>query len=374
MSRLRSRTSLASDGTLTVEGLTSEFYHGVVLDKSVCNDSLGRDTEHALKIDHQRWLVTPLNGLLDQMPYRYYQYSGYPPGYYQGVTLEHLDMGPGMLDPVTHTLAKTNPSRPVYNLPAFIGELKDLPGLFKSLGNTMLKQGANAFLSYQFGWKPLINDVKAALDFSSSLDARVNEWNRLYSGQGLKRRIKLGTITREEKQSAKVVESLKAVVICDHNIRTQRRSWATIRWKQGMGAKPPSTEADYQRLAQAALGAGVNGFLQAAWQLMPWSWMADWFGNIDEFIAAHDGTIPTEHGAVNVMTNTVSTHTFKPSYAPDWITGGGATASLETKERYQGSTPSISARIPLLSGTQLSILGSLAIQRIPNHVLRGLHF
>jgi hypothetical protein len=372
VTRTRTRASLNSEGTYTklFFGTTTTSL-GHVNDVSRCEDDVGINSDHPLNIVHQRWNIVPLEGTDNsQLPYRSDSFANYPPEFYQLAVLSHLDTGFSPLDPVTKVLARTNPSRPIFNLPAFIGEMKDLPALFKGLGHNLLDKGANAYLSYQFGWRPLINDIGTALDFSKQVDARIGELKRMFSDKGLKRRIKLGEATVSQDELDVVVQSDGALVRCKHTARTQKRMWGTVRWKPADGAYPPSTDLGSYTVAKALLGAGVSGFTQAAWQLMPWSWMVDWFGNVDEYLQASDNTIPATHSDVNIMTNIVSTHKFTVKDKPSWLTGGDASGTLETKSRFQGSSPSLAAKVPLLSGSQISILGALAVQRLPPHVKR----
>jgi len=102
------------------------------------------------------------------------------------------------------------------------------------------------------------------------------------------------------------------------------------------------------------------------WQLMPWSWLIDWFSNTGEFLDAHRNSVPAEPSLVNVMTTIRSVDKLVRIPGPldnPLISGGNATYTTTTKARGQSGAV-LTADIPHLSGRQLSILGALGLQRL----------
>lgn len=372
LARIRNRSSIASSGMSTFYLFGTPILNEEIIVRNTewCSDVVGNPGDNPLDIHKQEWTIKPLSGeiVFGSGTYRSLQC---PPEYCRGASLGHLSL-PSQSGLGTTALARTNPSRPAFNLPTFIGELRDLPHMFKVAGDTMLRKGANAFLSYQFGWKPLINDISKALDFSSAVRTRSDEWHRLYSDGGLKRRINLGVDIEQKKENDVVLHSSNGFVVASHTVITVRKTWATVRWRPDAGSLPPTTKSSSEKHARALLGLGVGGLIEGAWQLMPWSWMVDWFGNVGTFLQASNNTIGASPGLVNIMTTTTTNHQFsvKRDLSDGWIKGGDCSATVTSKARSQSSGPTFTASIPNLSGRQLSILGALGIQRVPRHLLR----
>jgi len=375
--RHRTRVTLAATGlsyaTFGPNTIANDTI--TVLNRKAMDDTVGSFGDNPLLADSLDWNIKPMQGrkFLEGGPdfTLLRELRKCPPELYRGFVPIH-EPTDGPQDPVTQAIARTNPSRPLFNLPAWIGELKDLPGLFKIAGDTLLRKGANAFLSYQFGWRPLISDMNKALNFSSQFRSRAEEWRRLHSSGGLKRRINLGIQTVQSDPQNVVIHSSNGLVVAKKRSITTSKTWATLRWRPDEGNLPPTTKADSERYARALLGAGVSGFTQAAWQLMPWSWMIDWFGNIGDYLQATDNTIGASSGVVNVMTTTITNTEFTvlQDQTDSWILGGDGSCTLKTITRAQGSGPTITATLPNLSARQLSILGALGIQRVPRSLLR----
>jgi hypothetical protein len=101
-----------------------------------------------------------------------------------------------------------------------------------------------------------------------------------------------------------------------------------------------------------------------AWNALPFSWLADWFGNFGEWLAAHRNDVPAAPtGPCNIMTQT-DTYEFweRTDGFQQSIKGASGLRILRTKSRAQ-SSGTLSAHLPLATGRQLSILAALNLQR-----------
>jgi len=224
---------------------------------------------------------------------------------------------------------------------------------------------ANHSLSVQMGWLPLFSDLRKLITFQSSVDQRVQELHRLYDNGGLKRRINLGKFGAQDSASL-IVESAAGtlgLVIAKRSKATSVERWATVRWKPTSLPKSHSPEELQRQARQLVFGLGNGISAQQAWNAIPWTWLIDWFANVDEFLGAHQNSVPVKAGLVNVMTRTTTTADFKRTDSLGGIKGGDGTSKLTTKARSQ-SGGGLSVGLPFLNGRQLSILGALAIQRM----------
>lgn len=359
---------------------------------STCVDIVdGTRNDHTLAITHNRVeRIDRVNG--EQNPGNTVNnkvFKNYVPDLYRGSQFPtHLSI-PKLSDAAQATTAKarSNPSRPVVNLPVAIAELKDLPGLVKYLGTELVQrrktrhnfhnQVGDAYMSGIYGIAPMISDIKGLLNFQTHVQRRAQELERLYSKGGLKRRIRL---TEESATSTKAnvpINNAVATLSARRQDVTTITQWATVRWLPT--ELPPSTlsKKGYEDQAKGlVLGLGRNATqLQARndawsdlsdiWNLMPWSWMVDWFSNVGDYLDSKRNSVPAQSSRINVMTTTKTIRTFtRIPGTNSWASGGGASFSKETKTRSQHPGTAVSANLPFLSGGQLSILGALALQRL----------
>lgn len=327
------------------------------------------DTNDSPGVDHhfltQGFSVdsTPISGKVGQ-----YEYNACSPGY-----------GGDFLSPPTPSsddssvikaLSRTNPSRPVADIGVSIAELRDAPQLIKIAGDTLLKRGANAYLSYQFGWKPLISDVKALLNFQSHVEKRRAELMRLYSGRGLKRRVRLGSHFGQKTFGNYPIMTFGPYLTSNGRSTVHQRRWATVRYSPRYGSIPPKSDKEYTKLATRAV-YGLTIDQSTAWELMPWSWMIDWFSNMGDFLVATRNIVGADVTSCCVMTHTEQVITIEDTTYPG-LSGGGSTQRRWTKQRYVAPPlylPELDLG-PIISPYRASILGSLAVSKIPSSKLR----
>jgi len=376
---VRSRTSTLIAGT----GTYYKYFFGSVSSGSVpvpgftgtCTDVVdGTFRDHPLTINKKTFsgvtfTATPLQG----NQFSNWEYKDYTPALYRGTNFGHLSL-PSLSDSadLTKALARTNPSRAIVDVPGFIGELRELPALFKIAGKSLLKRGANAYLSYQYGWKPLISDLHKMLDFQAHVMKREKELRNLYGKGGLRRTFQLSTDTASSVSNSGIFleSSLFSLVSNQQFVDTTRRRWATARWVPTVD-KLPQTDAELHKLARTAV-YGLSANASTAWNLIPFTWLVDWFSSCGDFFDAQRNVVGATCSSACLMTHTKTIHRFeKVVLMSSGFTSakfGPGKVVVEDKLRTFGTSPSIAADLHFLSGNQLSILGALGIQRI-----RGIH-
>lgn len=312
------------------------------------------------------------------------------------------------LDPTTsdaeawnRALASTNPSRPDVLLPAFIAELRDLPRMVKyglevgkflnspefrrevlghhrfsdwdkdpaalinvlkpTPGNLISgsKQLAIANLSIQFGMIPFLGDLAKLASFQSAVNSRRKEIDRLHSGNGLRRTVRLDE--RQEQITGPVIITTTGTS-ASANVRQSRqmRRWATVRWKpSGLNPLPPSDNEIRQMLA----GVTLQSVASIAWELLPWSWLSDYFGNIGHTLSATNNFLgATARGTV--MTHRQEQLQFAGGTYSSRLHISSGRRKIDWKYRTVHSGVHLPEfGIPLLGNRQLSILGSIYATR-----------
>lgn len=317
------------------------------------------------------------------------------------------------LDPSTtdteawnRAVSSTNPSRPDILLPAFLAELRDLPRMIKygaelgafiaspqfrrrvlgysrfsdwdkdpavltnllkpTPGNAIsaTKQLAIANLAIQFGWLPFLGDLSRLDLLASSVNSRRKEIDRLLSGNGLKRMVRLDEASSQG-QNTQILSTLtggsKSGPV--RYLRSMQR-WAVVRWKPtGINPLPPSDN----QIRQMLTGLSLNAIGSIAWELLPWSWLADYFGNVGTTLNATNNFLGARAKGT-VMTERRETLSVPHLY---WAMGADAGASLtpgrrQTVWKYRSVHSGVhlpSFGIPILGTRQLSILGSIYATR-----------
>jgi len=265
----------------------------------------------------------------------------------------------------TELLAKTNPSRANVDIPVFIAELKDLPDLVRKSGGSLIRQCADANLRYQFGLRPLIGDLTSMLNWSQLVDNRVKELEALHSG-GLRRKRTLFSGVGLSSNSFIPAESGFASCNYRSNTITRERDWGFVRWyPDELIPLPKGNEKIRSQARRAVFGLTIDAV--TAWELIPFSWLIDWYSSVGDYLQSKRNIVGAHPGPVLIMQERNSTLQFTRTA---YDTSGGKTGKFAPeviyktnleKTRWRIASPSITAKLPFLSGRQLSILGSLAI-------------
>lgn len=305
----------------------------------------------------------------------------YYPGYSAG------DGGhPSSDECLTRAMAYTNPNRAYIDLPVSIAELADLPKMVKQLGDNLITQAirsgrkpsikdtahaiADGNLAVQFGWLPLISDLNKLLTFQKYADKRFLELRKLDEGK-LKRRVRIGERTWSGGSNGPwPVQVFSFGMTTNWEYTHEGEYWAVVTWSLPPGVRLPSSDADLAALASRAV-LGLNGpDLKQVWEVIPFSWLVDYFTNIGDVLAAArtgGNTIPVVCSSATVMRRLkTSVKSVGESFStPGYILADKGMHSEERKTRkvYVNPSPVFSASIPFLSGSQWSILGSLAVRK-----------
>jgi len=322
----------------------------------------------------------PLTGFQDQGGGSYRSYDNYLPSAFLPVAHNYgyLPPLPSVGTRATTLRARTNPSREEVSIPNFLYEMKDLPQMLRNMKNlapllrnlrhrndAAMSAIASQHLGYEFGWKPLVSDISQLLQFQSQVDRRIVELNRLYSGTGLKRRLNLFDASISGVGSVVADSSLGAFINVRKHGVTRVRSWGTIRWRP---TKVPK-DIGHQSLGRTArrLVHGINHLgvdATQAWNMIPFSWLGDWFGNFGEWLAANRNDVPAAPvGPCNIMTLTETYEWWERTDGLQQVfVGASGMRVLRTKERAQ-SSGTLSVHLPLATARQFSILAALNLQR-----------
>lgn len=275
---------------------------------------------------------------------------------------------------VAETMARTNPSRPFLNPGQMLQDLYDLPKLYRQIGDLLksgrspigLKGVANNALAAKFGWIPLLDDITKLLQVVEKIEERHAELDRLYSGSGLKRRVRLRKVSNQTQSVVAIKSGYPLYAAGGLQVINRVEQWGTIRWKPT--SRPTHYPDDAQRAKLARrmiLGLTASGAFASAWDVIPWTWLLGWVANVRSYVLAHGNTVPCEpDGKICIMTQVIQErYAHRISIAPGYSAPDG-NSRFVWKFRNVFSKPSLSAYLPYIEGGRLSTLSLLAVQRI----------
>lgn len=262
----------------------------------------------------------------------------------------------------TKLLAESNPSRHVASVPQFVGELGSLPLIIQRLGRNILRNAAGANVNYHFGIKPLIGDLFKFLQFSDHAQKRAKELTAFYES-GIRRKLILfrGSTTSEEREV--VADGGSFLMLAKERWIHTVTARGFVRWKP-TGTPPMTDDAIRKQAWQAVSGLNKESALMTAWELIPWSWLADWMGNVGTYLQATNNFIPALPYDIQIMREELTEYKItmdRVNWYGKYCSDGVIRCESKSRER---ATPTLEAQLPYLSGRQLSILGSLAILRL----------
>lgn len=273
------------------------------------------------------------------------------------------------LDLATKARARTNPGRAHVSVPVFIAEMRDFPQLIKIAGRTILGTAGKSYLSWQFGWKPLIDDLGKMLDFTAAVEKRKRDLRKLHEKGGLRAKYSMSPKGTSVSSSGtnEWLESSVAIVRANWQCTSVRRRWAVVRWLPSMDPSILKDEEAFTRYARdRVLGLSKHQITSNIWEALPWSWLVDWFTNIGDYLVASDNSVAHVAGSATCIMEHIVHETTRQVYdAPPWVTATmGVNAKRETKSRaVQVGLSPLSTSIPMLDAGKFAILAALYASR-----------
>lgn len=294
--------------------------------------------------------------------------------------VEHLDV-PGVPSDVSASVtgaARTNPSRPYVDLPVNFLDIKTKPRQILQDMQDMRRRGfwraprrppnireaSSSYLEYQFMVAPIVGDIVKLSQLSRVVDDRVRELNRLAGSNGLRRTVSVFNGSANAKVS-KILQTAGIWSQPTFDVTTTVQRRVHLRWlPTGDWAKTASPQQVRQMAVRAALGLTID--LSTLWEIMPWSWLADWCGNLGEYLQAHRNIIPATLMGVfpmRRMETLMTVGAFGPQlYSGMMVQHDSIRATRKSLIR-SSSFLAPEAHIPFLDAGRMGILGALVGSR-----------
>lgn len=224
----------------------------------------------------------------------------------------------------------------------------------RHLGKTIhsaTKATANAWLEYRYGWRPLLGDAESIIDaVHSSRSAAFG------GGRGL--------VARGGARMSR--EMVTTHTFAPGTVPSMGEAQCSVRWQKTLTANAgvwyelkPRTSSD--DLA-AKLGLRVRDIPATIWELVPWSFVADWFINVGDWIEAvtpnpdvtvKGSWVTSKIQAVNTLHNAIGSIYVSTSPATTYTANlGTSTWMSDTVVRDVGVQPTT---LPTRKATSLSV-------------------
>lgn len=319
--------------------------------------------------------------ILNSTPQIGYRFSNCPSAFYGFTPGNSLTPGSNDVTLKFRLLAHTNPARPEILLPNVAYEMRDLPDMIRQGGRiahairnrkswknlirprTAVRDVAVANLAIQFGWLPFLSDLVKLTQFQTSMDRTKDKFAKLSKGKGLRAGMRLDDQTKQSTGS-RTIWSIGGLVITVPTFTTETlQQWGVARWKPQKSFTFPQSDLEFTR---RTLGLTPDSITLNVWESLPWSWLIDYFSNVGNVLGAqnHVVAVPISGSIMTRYTTTV----YHNNYSGGKHSASGGVAKGWTNSRVplhaiDTGPAAILGRIPVLSGSQLSVLGSLAVAR-----------
>lgn len=218
--------------------------------------------------------------------------GGYPDWsnvpYYEWYRYQRLGYDKGPL--LQQLLAATNPGRPQFSVPVFIRELMDIPSLFQLAAKSFYQFVGGAYLNYRFGWVQFVRDVRTLVKVTVAIERRIREFQSLVKMGGLRRRVVLESTSYDVNRVDMINGSWSHVIYADFIQHATIRKVGHVRWvcSRDFAADLEQLGA-FNRAAREVFDLEMID-AETLWQMLPWSWLADYFLNIGSFLGAKESS------------------------------------------------------------------------------------
>jgi hypothetical protein len=245
------------------------------------------------------------------------------------------------------------------------------------------KNASGGFLLSEFGWKPLVSDIRDA-SYAAANAHRLLEAYERNSGKIVRRRYEFPVEKSEvienlgpsdgfsfAASTTNMIDTSRPQPVLYKTTKTYRRTWFSGAFTYHLPIGYNSRNGLVSAAAKAGPLLGIELTPEVVWNALPWSWALDWMSNAGDVVSnlsswAVDG-LALKWGYI--MEHTVSEVTYTLTggcrYKPYGLTfASPVTAYLETKRRAKATPFGFEVTWNGLSPRQLAISAALGITRV----------
>lgn len=301
---------------------------------------------------------------------------------------ESFDFPATPLEPFGATaISRFNPLKPSVNLAQDIGELlhDGIPALIGSAfkKSQSLKSLGSEYLNVEFGWRPLLKSLRDLYNLQTTIDSRIRQIIR-DNGKPVRRKGVLSSDTSSNIERHPIQGFTLSMYntglsqfwpdqTADRTTHDTTRIWFAGAFRYYLPDRILKEGDKSSELRKALFGSNVTP--ATVYQLVPWSWLIDWFSNVGDvlnnFFNVQPGDPTLDYGFV--MRHREIRDEWRCSL-PSYTTYPGTEAQLrpkqqvittvmETKERVAATPYGFGIELSSLSARQFAILTALGLTR-----------
>lgn len=275
--------------------------------------------------------------------------------------------------------SKMKPTKPEFSALNAMYELRELPQLLRQrLSESNLRNMGNYYLALEFGWKPLLRDIRNLVSVQSKAQDRLKQLLR-DNGRPVRRRVLLRDLSSPNDSTAGTAYgSLQPVLSTQYYVsqptwrRTtyfRERIWASARMRYWLPGGPRDIAWNRKMMARLY---GLSPSPAVIYNMIPWSWLVDWFSNLGSLIENLDSGVADNLAAdyFYIMRSQewsaeqVSRGLFKRPNGEVFSAVATSSTRAFAKSRVRGGPFDPSVLESDLNGKQLAILGALGLSRM----------
>lgn len=286
----------------------------------------------------------------------------------------------------TTAIARCAPTNPASNLATMLGELlKD--GLPSPVGaeswkarTLSAKQAGSEYLNVQFGWAPLISDIRKFADAITHAEKILRQYER-DAGKLVRRRYDFPEITstKEEVYGNGSINRyfwpgvnffpLKTTATVTMRETVSKKQWFSGAFTYYLPTGYDSRKELSRLRSYAQKLLGIEPTPEVLWELAPWSWAVDWFSNTGDVLKnvsrfTGPGGLVMPYGYMMETSFIVRTYSFSPSpFSGISETPDPITVTTIVKKRRRATPFGFGLSWNALSAFQWSILGALGLTK-----------
>lgn len=275
---------------------------------------------------------------------------------------------PTPFEVATQCAARTNPSAAYVDVPTNVFDMR--PGIqgirdaadeIRGWFGVTRTLAAN-HLGQQFLIGPVLGDMVKLMRGVDQISRRVEAIHSLAGPNGLRRTTDHGVYSNMQPFSY-TFQSEGALLGDIVSVNTRVHVKCHIRWRVG------NDYFDYLRATPAEIRAiatrcvyGLTMDFSTLWEIMPWSWLLDWYGNIGQYLKATRNIIPAVVTDVCPMYHTLTDSTWHgyPDSGGGSLEGGKAVRS--TKQRIRSAVSPV-AHVGAFGAYHMGILAAIGATR-----------
>jgi hypothetical protein len=295
--------------------------------------------------------------------------EGYPSGTYTGD-----DWG-------AMAYARLKPTKPTFAGLNALYEMREVPAMLRQrfLDPTRpLASISNYWLALQFGWEPLLQDIRNMVQFQRNAQKKL-KWLLANNGKTVRASTTLSQASSEPTGwTGFNYGALYPVLVTQYYASEPQYTfkrwetdhvWATGRFRYWLPDGP--RDIAWTRMMMARL-FGLQPSPRVIYNMIPWSWLIDWFSNAGDCLSMLDAGVADRlaadywyvmrEKAVEISYD-VNGKFFRPNGEVVEVTASASNRSY-SKYRTKGDPFGFNSNPNGLNPMQLSILGSLGLSRV----------